>query len=350
MKTLFRILIVGVIFAIFFYFTNTNSSDKILQGPEQVIKPIENIDIVEQYNAIYERPKEGISTLIGESAMNVIELYGKPDVKYSTVFSYDIWVYNTISNYMAVGVKNGKVSQVYTNSETLNVSPYEMNTPARTIYSSTVLEAEITVELGENIYIFSMSEKDTLNRILVKLDTIYAQLYIDEKAEQLIGIRFLDGETLVENKPYEMQFIGELLEAPSPTSQILLESQLQNSEQLEDLINVFRAKYARPLVKNNENLTYIASQLSERRFNNELKELEIAKRDLLKLLDERDIDYHNAEEIVAFGYTDPIEVIHGVLNSDVHRNAILNGNATEIGIGNYGSYYTQIITESQIEY
>lgn len=349
MKILFRILIVGAFLAILVHYTNTDSTDKILQSPEPVIKPIENIEIIEQQNAIYDRPSEGISTLIGEPTAKLIELYGEPDVQYNTVFSYDIWIYTTNSNYTAVGVKDGKVKQVYTNSETINISPYKMNTPATAIYASTILEAEITAHIEDNLYIFSMSERDTLNRILVKLDTIYAQLYIDEKTAKLVGVRFLDGETLVENKPYEMQFIGELIEAPVQSSQIILESQLQNADELVNLINSFRAKYARPLLQENELLNEIASSLSEQRYNNELESLEIANRDLLKLLDERGILYHKAEEIVAVGYLDPIEAIHGLLNSDIHRKVILNGDAKEIGIGNYGQYYTQIITETKFE-
>lgn len=349
MKTLFRILIVGAFFAIFFYYTNTDGSDKILQSPEPVIKPIENIEITEPSNSIYDRPTEGISTLIGQPTSKLQALYGEPDVQYSVVFSYDVWIYNAISNYMAVGVKDGVVKQVYTNSETLDISPYKMNTPAADIYASTVLEAEITVKIDDNVYIFSMSEEDTLNRILVKLDTIYAQLYIDEKTEKLVGVRFLDGETLVENKPYEMQFIGELIEAPAQTSQIMLQSQLHDAEQLMQLINTFRVKYARPLLETNEQLNDVASSLSERRYNNELEEIEIDHRDLTKLLDKHGIIYDQAEEIVAIGYLDPIEAVHGLLNSDTHRKVILNGDASEIGIGNYGQYYTQIVTETKVQ-
>lgn len=349
MKTLFRILIVGAFFAIFLYYTNIDSSDKILQSPDPIVKPIDNIEIPEQEESIYDRPTKGISTLIGEPAAKLIELYGEPDVQYNTVFSYDMWIYTTISNYISVGVKDGIVKQVYTNSEMLDISPYKMNVPATSIYSSTILEGEITVQIEDNIYIFSMGDRDTLNRILVKLDTIYAQLYIDDKTEKLVGIRFLDGETLVENKPYEMQFIGELIEAPVQSSQIILESQLQNANELLYLINSFRAKYSRSLLQKNDQLFDIAASLSEQRYNNELEELAINNGELTKLLDERNIVYDKAEEIVAIGYNDPVEAIHGLLNSDIHRKVILNGDASEIGIGNYGQFYTQIVTEMKAE-
>lgn len=348
MKTLFRILIVGAFVAIIIYFIDFSEGDKILEGPITVVKPISDTKAILPNSSI-ERPKEGISTLVGQSTDQLIKTYGEPNYKYETIFTYDLWIYNNLSNYIVVGVKNEKINQIYTNSESLDVTPYKLNIPASDIYASTILDAEITVKIDDNIYILSMSEDDTLNRILVKLDTIYAQLYIDEITEKLIGVRFLDGATLVENQPYEMQFMGDLIESPVQSSHILLETHKYNAQQLKDLINVFRKKYYKPILLSNEKLDYISETLSEKRFNLEINELAIDHKELQQYLDDYEIQYEKVEESVAVGYIDPIETIHGLLNSNTHREIILNNRFNYFGIGVYDEYYTQIFLKNEIE-
>lgn len=347
MKTLFRVLIIGAFFAIIFYYTNTNSSDDVLQGPDPIIKPIEKPNLADLNHSLYERPKEGISLLIGESTTALEKQFGQPTTILETVFTYDIWIYNNADGYIAVGVKDGRITQIYTNNINVNTTPYLMDTLADDIYASTIIDPEITVEIGENLYILSMNEKDALQRILVKLDSIYAQLYIDEQIGQLVGVRFLEGETLVENKTYEMQFLGELMEVPPVSSEILIQSQTENANQLYVLVNSFRQKYGLSTLTNDAILNDLALVLSEKRYNNELESLEISNRELNKLLDEQQYVYKKANEIVALSYKDPIEVMHGLLNSEKHRAILFDENSTKIGIGHYGEYYSQIIIEDE---
>ena len=349
MNTLFRILIVGAFIAMIIYFIDFSEGDNILESPSPVIKPIPNTKTILQNSTTFERPQEGISTFIGQSTDEIIKIYGEPNYKYKTMFTYDLWIYNDFSNYIVVGVKNGKINQIYTNSISVDISPYKLNIPATEIYASTILDAEITVKIDDNIYILSMSEEDTFNRILVKLDTIYAQLYIDAITTKLIGVRFLDGPTLVENQPYEMQFLGDLIEPPVQSSHILLESHKYNAQQLKDLINVYRVKYNKPILLSDETLDQVSVMLSEKRFNLEIDELAIDHNELQQILQDYEIKYDKVEEAVAVGYIDPIETIHGLLNSTSHREIILNNRFNYFGIGVYNKYYTQIFLENEIE-
>ena len=74
----------------------------------------------------------------------------------------------------------------------------------------TIIDYEVAATVGENIFIFSMSEEDMQTRLLIKFDGLYAQLYIDRETSELQGIRYTDSETLVLHQPYEMSYQGSL--------------------------------------------------------------------------------------------------------------------------------------------
>ncbi|WP_246476532.1 CAP domain-containing protein [Salicibibacter cibi] len=69
------------------------------------------------------------------------------------------------------------------------------------------------------------------------------------------------------------------------------------------------------------------------------------------MMDEFGIDYMGAGENIAAGQQSPEQVVEGWMNSDGHRDNILNEDFTHIGIGHvaggsYGDYWTQMfITE-----
>ena len=69
-------------------------------------------------------------------------------------------------------------------------------------------------------------------------------------------------------------------------------------------------------------------------------------------------EYYSATENIAAGYTTPEAVVEDWMNSDGHRDNILNCNLQEIGVGhyylandsgsvNYHHYWTQILATPQ---
>lgn len=53
------------------------------------------------------------------------------------------------------------------------------------------------------------------------------------------------------------------------------------------------------------------------------------------------IRYRAAAENIAYGYTTPESVVEAWMDSQGHRENILNPNLTELGVGVYGTYWTQ---------
>lgn len=346
MKTLFRILIVATCLGIVYYYSNVEPSKlDPLEGPTQITQPVAEVQSSTNNLNELPRPTSGISKFIGLSSDEIMDNYGKPKRIDPSSFGYEWWIYQNDYALLMVGITEGIVSQIYTNSTNFDVTPYIIGQSLEDVYRRTIFEQEVTAEVAGNIYVFAMNEQDMKNRILVKYEeNLFAQLYIDTETNQLDGVRFIDGRTLVLHKPYEMQFIGELLEASTPSSFAQIKINQANGLQLTDLANSFRKKNDRVILMPSTKLNVIADAQSEAMFleNMDTQLSEIKMPLLEEYLKEQEIDYELANENYATNYIDTLEVIHGWMNSKEHRELLLDERLTHIGSGAFVNYYTQI--------
>ncbi|MEK9197655.1 CAP domain-containing protein [Ureibacillus sp. 179-F W5.1 NHS] len=349
MKTLFRILIVLSLLAIiFFYSSNMEDNYEPLEGPNSSSQVIPKTDSEpKEIQDALPRPETGISTLIGKQSNELLKLFGEPSRYDRSPYGYDWWVYNEDYNKFSMfAVKDNKVTQAYSSGELADVSPYKMGQSLAEIYQMTIMESEITATIGENIYTFTLSEDDMNTRILTKLGDIFAQLYIDSESGKLSGIRFLDSQTLVLHRPYEMSFVGELISPPSPNSYLIEESNKDSAAQLFDLLNVFRVNNDIPIINYDVYVSVVAMQHSEDMYTeNYLSHDSPTNGSLKDRLEEEGILYEEAEENIATAYIDSIEAAHGWLNSRTHREYMLSSDYTHVGSGVFINYYTQIFIQ-----
>ena len=348
MEALFRILIIVTFIVIVYYYAGPDvTTNGPLEGPNVIQQPISNNDYPTLIEDGLMRPEEGLSTYIDESIDIVLGTYGYPKRIDKTPFQYDWWIYDDDEQgFIMFGVADEKIVQVYTNTNMYNVAPYAIGQSVDDIYRMTIFESEVSVQLDDNIYLFAMNDLDMKSRILVKFKDVYAQLYIDTVTEKLAGIRFLNGQTLVEHKPYEMQFIGELIDSSTPSSFAQYEIHKASAAQLFYLTNIIRSKYGVPTLVGDSKLNEVAVQKSEMMFvqnmETQQEESEVPLKDLLNTAE---INYKSADENSATAYYDAIEVMHGWLNSKEHRKILLNDTYTHVGTGVYMNYYTQIFVE-----
>ncbi|MCM3386638.1 CAP-associated domain-containing protein [Ureibacillus chungkukjangi] len=350
MKTLFRILIVLSFLAIIFFYSSSSDNYQPLEGPNstsQIIPKTSSNQEISQDSL--PRPEEGLSTLIGKSSDELIKLYKEPARTDKSAYGYDWWIYNQIpTQFMMFAVANGVVTQVYTNANESDISPYKMGQTLEDIYSMTIIESELNATIENNIYSFTMSEDDMNTRILTKFGDIFAQLYIDSETGMLSGIRFMDSRTLVIHRPYEMSFVGKLLSPPSPTSYLIEESNKANATIIYDLLNVFRVNNNLPIISEEATLTSVAMEHSEEMYTESyLSHESPTKGSLKERLDSEGIQFKNAEENIATSYIDSIEAVHGWLNSSTHRKYMLDEAYTQVGSGTFMNYYTQIFVEEE---
>lgn len=350
MKALFRIFMACAAVALigFMFFNTTPRENEPLKGPNANSNIIPKTELKQPEVGATTRPKSGMSTLIGKEAKVVLERYGKPVRKESSSFGYDWWIYNaSASTFFMVGVDNNVVTQVYIAGKDLDTSPFKIGQKRDDIYRMTIIDYEVTANVGKNIFVFSMSEEDMQTRLLVKFDGLFAQLYIDRETGELQGIRFTNSKTLVLHQPYEMTYQGELVIPTPPSSFLQQEINVANAAQLDDLINITRVQHDLAPLNIDQSLEEVAKIHSEdMKVQNFLGHESPINGDLKKRLETHGIEYSEANENLATDYFDAIEVMHGWLNSPEHRNVMLNDRYTKVGSGVFLNYYTQIFLES----
>lgn len=349
MKALFRILMVcGAVALIGFMFFNTPKENEPLEGPNT------NSNIIPQTQLKQEpaigamtRPQTGISTLIGKGTQTVLEQYGEPARKEPSSFGYQWWVYNEdVSTFFMIGIDNNIVTQIYIAGQEIDAFPFKVGQKRDEIYRMTIIDYEVAATVGENIFIFSMSEEDMQTRLLIKFDGLYAQLYIDRETSELQGIRYTDSETLVLHQPYEMSYQGELVRRTPPSSFLQQEIDVASAKQLDDLLNVTRVHHDLLPLEMDESLEEAARMHSEdMKVQNFLAHESPTYGDLKKRLQTQHIEYSEANENLATAYFDAIEAMHGWTNSPEHRKVLLNDRYTRVGSGVFVDYYTQIYIE-----
>lgn len=347
MKDLLRIMIfLSIVLIGLFYLDPSINENDVLEAP-RTADPLPSEHITDESLDI-DRPSKGISSYIGKSSKHWIEQYGEPERKEPSAYGYEWWIYNaSYAHFTMIGVKDDKVVQVYAAGAATDVTPYKIGQSLDEIYRFTILENEVTVKYGANVYTFNVTAEDMDKRILVKFDGVYAQLYIDSTDRVLEAVRFMDAETLIRHHPYDMMFSGELLPIQVPSSTMQQSIDQANAKQIADLVNIYRLRHESKPLSINPQASIVAGTNSEDMARQNFSSEEIEFKELHARLQERNILFKEAAVNTAARYYDAAETAHGWINSDIHRKTLLNDQYTETGVGAFGKYYTQIFLEKE---
>ncbi|PIC71701.1 hypothetical protein CSV77_00380 [Sporosarcina sp. P16b] len=331
-----------IVMGVFYFMTDKISENLPLESPVQHGSPIA---VPEKGPSIggegMPRPNEGMSVLVGQKINKLEEQFGKPSRIEPSSFQYEWWVYTEEPRFMA-GVLNGKVNQIYTADPTTDLAPFKIGQNVQDIHRFTPIESEIDVTINENIYTFSLNSEDIKNRLLIPYENLYVQLYIDQVDGGIEGVRFINPTTLVKHQPYDMTYLGEMMEAPKPSSTVQTEVDRAMERQTFELTNQLREGHQLPLLSYNDKLATLSRKHSQemifRKYSSHDEGPGEVFADRLK---DVGLTPSKAGENIAFNYIDAIETVHGWLNSPKHRDVLLNPNFTHTGIGVYNKYYTQ---------
>ncbi|MBT2581833.1 CAP-associated domain-containing protein [Planococcus sp. ISL-109] len=343
MKDLLRIMIfLAIVLIGLFYLDPSISENELLEAPRKA-DPMPTDDLTESVLDL-ERPASGLSVYIGKSIDDWLAEHGKPDRIEPSAYAYEWWVYDaSYSNYVMVGVKEGRIAQVFAAGESTNIAPYEIGQSLEELYRFTIVQNEVTVKYGTNTYTFNLSEEDMDKRLLVSFDEVYAQLYIDAEDQQLEAVRFMDAETLIRHQPYDIMYAGDLLVTPRPSSTLQRSIDEANAKQLVDLTNVYRVRHQRSPVSENRGVSMLSKQTSEEMARMEFTSVELEIENLEARLQGADIQFEQAAINTASRYYDAAETVHGWFNSTSHRGTLLGRQYNQVGVGVFGRYYSQIL-------
>lgn len=342
-KTGWKILLLLVlVLAVFYFMGDSISENEPLESPVQHGNPIA---IPEKEQTAGQtgmpRPESGISVFVGKKAEELEKKFGKPSRIEPSSYQYDWWVYEDEPRFMA-SVLNGKVNQIYTGDAASDVTPFTIGQDVQEIHRFTPIESEIDVAINDNIYTFSLNSEDINNRILIPYEKLYVQLYIDEADGQLEGVRFISPSTLVKHQPYDMTYLGEMIEAPRPSSAVQTEVDRAMQRQTFELTNQLREGHDLPLLREDMKLATLSWEHSQEMIFQKYSFHEPEQTEnFSERLKAAGISSPKAGENTAYNYIDAIETVHGWLNSPKHREVLLNPAFTHTGVGVYNKYYTQ---------
>jgi uncharacterized protein YkwD len=289
------------------------------------------------------RPKKGISTLIGENIHELQKQLGSPMRIDPSYFGYKWYIYNSNHyDYLQIGVENGKVVSAYVIGKDIDISPFKIGQPIEEIFSTVFIETEIDIDLGDSSYRFELNDTDVNMRPLIRLGDIFAELYFDKFSGKLSSIRFLDAQTLIKHRPYELIYRGKLLEPEELHEDQMELIEQAMAQQIFDLTNILRIRHQLSELQWDEELSKVAKGHSFDMY--ETKNFSHTSDNYGELKDRlkaADVFFQLAGENIAAHYLDGPAVVEGWLNSKGHRETMLNKDYTHIGVGIYHKYYTQ---------
>ncbi|WP_424236211.1 CAP domain-containing protein [Bhargavaea ginsengi] len=341
MKFVLRLLLVLAAITVVILFTTqgTKENDPLISPVPNTAMPGEGAPSPGKESI--SRPDSGISVLVGEPTGNLTKRFGPPDRIEPSMYGYEWWVYgNKPETYMMAGVRDGTVNQIYAAGLELDVSPYSIGEPVEDIFRYTIIEPEVSIEIGTDRYLFSMNGDDLEERLLVAYDGIFAQVYADREKGEVMAVRFLSPRVLVLHQPYEMTYEGRLI-APEPlSSAVQIAADRAAEQQIMELTNVFRQRDGLPPLQEDGSASGIARERAV--YASRGSRSEEGNGPLSDQLKLAGIDYTEAGENLAADYLDAAETVHGWINSPEHRDLIYNRKYNRQGAGVSNKVYSHL--------
>ncbi|MCD5322560.1 MULTISPECIES: CAP domain-containing protein [Pontibacillus] len=298
-----------------------------------------------------EPPKASSSSslqhLIGKTGREIENEFGKAERKDPTPYGYTWWIYSTSVNYYQIGIENDEVVAAFGIGPSLDLDTIKIGQSRKEIEEKLTLEKEVEIKTEEGSFLFTLTEEDFKQRPLSKMnDSEVIQLYFDESTNQLSSVRVMNNKILLLHRPYDVSYTGQLPELP-----LLLESEWKEIEkgteqQIYAISNQLRSRFGVDKLVWDELTAGVAYQHSkDMAERNYFSHISLSGEGLKERLKKGDIQYASAGENIAAQYPDGPAVVEGWLNSEGHREALLNEGYTHLGVGVYRYYYTQNFLE-----
>ncbi|WP_245747562.1 CAP domain-containing protein [Anaerobacillus alkalidiazotrophicus] len=350
----FGIVIIVSFIGITFYFSFLvdnllgNDKDQYMEESNSVAVVDKNFEVSSTTNQIASYPKileeNGLHTLIGKGSNFILEKYGEPERTDLSSYGYEWWIYPKVysTGYLQVGIENEKVVTIYGIGEELPTAPYRLNVSYSELESIVPFTKEVSLNIMNNSYQFSLTDEELRTRPLISVDGIFIQLYFDLFTNQLSSIRYLDATALVKHRPYSVVYRGELIEPEPLTSDEWREVEVGSALQILQITNEIRKRNNLTKLRWDDETAIVAYNHSkDMKKNDFFSHTSPNEGELKDRLKKQGILFQLAGENIAANYIDAIAAVEGWLNSEGHRVNLLHEDFTHLGVGVYERYYTQ---------
>ncbi|WP_106497734.1 CAP domain-containing protein [Lentibacillus sp. Marseille-P4043] len=343
----FLFLVVVVIGGYYLLEKNDISSDKAIDDSGNVLKEKENMlesKSVPEKKSPKIKLKGELFQWIGNSSDELRDSLGDPFRIDQSAYGYSWWVYtDQRDQYIQFGVQEDKIKTIYATGNNLSTAPIQIGQSYDSINDHFSFERDVTYTKGVASYTFHLNEDDVKMRPLVKIaDNVFVQCYFDTFTNKLSSIRVLTTDILLKHQPYKIEYRGDLPEQPNLTDKDWEKIESGMEQQIFDITNVIRNHFDKKQVQWNETVSDVAFLHSEDMAeNNYFSHYSKNGNGLKERLADKNVYYFSAGENIAAQYPDAAAAMEGWLNSEGHREALLNKDYTHLGVGVYHFYYTQ---------
>lgn len=270
--------------------------------------------------------------------------FGEPTRKDLTPYGYTWWVYtDEQTNFIQFGVEEDKVQTIFVTGEEVSSEPFVIGTSYEELEKNFPFKNKVTYQSGLSFYSFILNETDLQMNPLIKLsDDTFVQLYFDSFTEELSSVRILTGDTLLKQRFYEMEYRGNLPEDESLSDEDWEKIEQGMEKQVFDLTNIYRYRHKlSPLVMDEQVSEVALLHSKDMHEENYFSHYSQDGAGLKERLESKNVYYLSAGENIAAQHTDAPAAVEGWLNSEGHREALLNDGYTHLGVGVHRLYYTQ---------
>lgn len=285
--------------------------------------------------------------IIGRTTDEVIREFGQPIRKDETPYGYTWWIYKAEGQYFQIGVEDKKVVTLYSIGPKVSIEPLLIGQPYTDVLKNLPITKEVNVTSALGSYQFLLTEEDIVQRPLVPLgENLYMQLYFDHFTERLSSVRLLTANVLLKHRPYEVYYRGELPDNPLILSKDWARIEEGMEKQIFDITNMIRNRFEHQQLGWDQKIASVAFQHSkDMAEHNYFSHISPEGKGLQERLKDHKVYYFSAGENIAAQYPDAPAAVEGWLNSEGHREALLNKDYTHLGVGVYRDYYTQNFLE-----
>jgi len=290
-------------------------------------------------------PDDAVSNWIGKDIDAFQQEWGKPERIDPSSYGYEWHIYGNKSpkGYLQAGVEEGKIVTLFVIGSEVNTNPFTIGEDSNRIIQKYPIESDITIKDGEDFFRFELSEQEVMLRPLIKVgENVWVQLYFDKFTNKLSSVRYTTSEVLLRQRPYSIVYRGNLPAVVKLSAEEQKQVDQSEEQQVFELTNIIRIKFNKSPLEWDEQTSEVAfghskDMLEKQYFSHESKD----GRTLSDRLQEKEVMFMQAGENIAANYTDGIAAVEGWMNSEGHRNTLLNEEYTHLGVGIHNKYYTQ---------
>lgn len=343
-------VILLVVFLVYLFYSPKLEFD-VLENPNQSKDVINRSNTPKPKSTEGENPKikEGVGTLVGASMKNVTKKWGQADRTYTFEHDFKNFIFHRNGTYLIVTAKNNVVKSIYVTGlgSKTHTGPIKINSRADQIYNSFSINTEPQFKINGRDYHYELSDEDVKTQALIQFDDLYAQVFIDQQTNRVIGLRFLDKEALAAMNPYKKNE-PDLLTEDEVDKKEASKSADQDVNQrltLYELTNEMRQLYHQKPLKIEGKLESVANVNLFNMLSTDNRSFTEAS--LMSVLDQTDLHYRNVSQNVAYNFNDIPTLTHSWMNSDAHRSRMLNEKYTTMGGEIDRQYFILIFLEEE---